>query len=74
MPVFQKWDPFAGKEQTGNLIFKLAVNEPGTAQILLFLVGDVTLEQTTCGDYLKKKIPDYMLPAKSFRAIYEQTV
>lgn len=37
-------------------------NESGSPQIILFLVGEVQYEEATVRDYLKSKIPDYMIP------------
>ena len=42
----------------------IAVNESDSVQIILFLVSEVQYNETTIRDYLKKKIPDYMLPRK----------
>jgi D-alanine--poly(phosphoribitol) ligase subunit 1 len=40
----------------------IVVNEPDSVQIILFLVGEDKPEEMTIRDYLKKKIPDYMIP------------
>jgi D-alanine--poly(phosphoribitol) ligase subunit 1 len=42
----------------------ITVNELNSVQIILFLVGEVHYEETIIRDYLKKRIPYYMLPGK----------
>jgi amino acid adenylation domain-containing protein len=42
----------------------IVANKPGSVEIILFLVSEVQYSNTIIRDYLKKKIPDYMMPRK----------
>lgn len=47
-----------------NEAVAIVINESDSDQIILFLVGRVKSGEKSIKDYLKKRIPDYMLPRK----------